>query len=193
MQIIPTFSYPILIDSFDIKETLTENLEEQWDETARKDKDRVYSNDDALVVLNKQVNNCEGFYNWVTERGNFMFKEIMGLKGEVETKYTEVQVSQFGTIIPPHIHPNSYLTGYFFVQFDEQKGHTPLVLNNPFYNTFTPGYTFPQEKPTMWSSENFIPPVQEGQLILFPSNLQHFFPKQEADDRIVVAFDLMAK
>lgn len=168
MQIIPTFSYPILIDSFDIKETLTENLEEQWDETARKDKDRVYSNDDALVVLNKQVNNCEGFYNWVTERGNFMFKEIMGLKGEIETKYTEVQVSQFGTIIPPHIHPNSYLTGYFFVQFDEQKGHTPLVLNNPFYNTFTPGYTFPQEKPTMWSSENFIPPVQEGQFDSIP-------------------------
>ena len=57
MQIVPTFSYPILIDEFDIKDTLTQNLEEQWDETARKDKDRVYSNDDALVVLNKQVNN----------------------------------------------------------------------------------------------------------------------------------------
>ena len=35
MQIFPAFSYPILIDDFEIADTLIKNLEESWDDVKR--------------------------------------------------------------------------------------------------------------------------------------------------------------
>jgi hypothetical protein len=138
------------------------------------------------------VPNCGGFYNWVEERANFYVTEVMGYNAEL-TMNTEVQTSQNGTQVPAHIHRGTYITGYFMVKYDEQIGHTPLVLENPFKNNLMPVIDLEETKPTMWNTANFIPPVKEGQLILFPSNLVHFFPPMEADDRVVVQFDFVAK
>ena len=79
------------------------------------------------------------------------------------------------------------------MKYDEQVGHTPLVMENPFKNNLMPVIDLEETKPTMWNTANFIPPVKEGQLILFPSNLVHFFPPMESDDRVVVQFDFVAK
>ena len=186
MNIIPTFPYPVFIDEYDIKEKFIEQLEEHWDETIRE-------KDNPLFMFKGKMHECDELYDYVTEKAQFMITEVMGLKGEVDMIHTETHASNFGTIIPPHIHPNSYLTAYYMVQFDEDKGHTPLVINNPFYQSNVPAFRYESTKPTMWSSENFIPPLKEGNLIIFPSNLQHFFPKQDADDRIIVTFDFVAK
>ncbi len=186
MNIIPTFSYPVFIDEYDIKEKFIEQLEEHWDETIRE-------RDSALFMFKGKMHECDELYDFVAEKAQFVFSEVMGLKGTVEMSHTEVHASNFGTIIPPHSHPNSYLTAYYMVQFDEQKGHTPLVIDSPFNTSNVPSYTYEVEKPTMWSSDNFIPPLKEGNLIIFPANLKHFFPKQDADDRITVTFDFVAK
>ena len=183
MQVIPGFSYPILIDDFDIKDQLVSNLEDSWDDVQR---------EDDLFVYKGMLPNCGGFYNWVEERANFYMTEVLGYDAEL-TMNTEVQTSQLGTQVPAHTHPGTYVTGYFMVKYDEQVGHTPLVLENPFRNSLTPSIQLKECKPTMWNTANFVPTVTEGQLILFPSNLVHFFPRMDADDRVVVQFDFVAK
>ena len=183
MQVIPSFSFPILIDDFEIKDTLISNLEDSWDDVQR---------EGDLFVYKGMVPNCGGFYNWVEERANFYVTEVMGYNAELTMK-TEVQTSQNGTQVPAHIHRGTYITGYFMVKYDEQVGHTPLVLENPFKNNLMPVIDLEETKPTMWNTANFIAPVKEGQLIIFPSNLVHFFPKMEANDRTIVSFDFVAK
>ncbi len=183
MQIIPTFAYPLLIDDFDIKDTLISNLEEQWDDVQR---------EGDLFVYNGKLPNCGGFYNWVEERAKFYLTEVLGYNAELVMN-TDVQTSQKGTQVPAHTHRGTYITGYFMVKYDEQAGHTPLVMENPFKNNLMPAIDLEEIKPTMWNTANFIPPLREGQLILFPSNLVHFYPPMDADDRVVVAFDFVAK
>jgi len=184
MQIFPAFSYPILIDDFDISDTLIKNLEESWDDVKR---------ENDIFIHDGKVKGCEGFYNWVEERAGFLLKEIMGYSNTISMTHTEVQVSHMGSQIPAHTHKKTYLTGYYMVKYNEQDGHTPLVFENPFKNTMVPCIELDEEKPTMWNTANFIAPVKEGQLIIFPSNLVHFFPKQEANDRTIVSFDFVAK
>ena len=183
MQVIPTFAYPVLVDDFDIKDALISNLENSWDDVQR---------EGDLFVYKGMVPNCGGFYNWVEERANFYVTEVMGYNAELTMK-TEVQTSQNGTQVPAHIHRGTYITGYFMVKYDEQVGHTPLVMENPFKNNLMPVIDLQETKPTMWNTDNFIAPVKEGQLILFPSNLVHFFPTMEADDRVIVQFEFVAK
>jgi len=183
MQIIPSFSYPVLVDEFEIKDHLVSNLEASWDDVQR---------EGDVFVLKGQVPDCGGFYNWVEERANFFITEVLGYNAEL-TMFTEVQVSQTGTQIPAHTHRGTYITGYYMVKFDEQVGHTPLVIENPFRNTLVPSIDLEENRPTMWNTANFIPPVKEGQLVLFPSNLTHFFPQMEGDDRVVVSFEFIAK
>jgi len=184
MQIIPAFSYPLFTDNFDIQDTVIKKLDLNWDDVKR---------EDDLFVYDGKLPDMEGFYSWVEEKAQFFLKDILGYSNTVSISHTEVQVSQLGTQVPAHTHRGTYLTGYFMVKYSEKEGHTPLVFENPFKNTFVPVIELDEEKPTMWNTANFIAPVEEGQLILFPSNLVHFYPKMEGDDRVIISFDFVAK
>ena len=59
---ISAFSYPILIDDFEIADTLIKNLEESWDDVKR---------ENDIFIHDGKVKDCEGFYNWVEEEQTF--------------------------------------------------------------------------------------------------------------------------
>ena len=83
-----------------------------------------------------------------------------------------------------HIHPNSIISGVFYlrqdpklppIQFSQSNQHA-MKLDPRKYNSF--------------NAETFLLPCTAGELILFPSNLKHSVPiNMGDDDRISLSFN----
>ena len=87
-----------------------------------------------------------------------------------------------------HIHPNSIVSGVFYFQMDEKlppiqfkrTSHDNFALNIEQFNNF--------------NSSTFILPVKNGELIIFPSILEHSVPPNQSDkERISLSFNTFTK
>ena len=89
-----------------------------------------------------------------------------------------------------HNHPNSIISGVWYpfvnkdlppIQFDnDKKFQIQMKVRDGGYNHFNSSY--------------FTLPMNEGELILFPSNLQHSVPYNQSDDeRVSLSFNTWAK
>ena len=87
-----------------------------------------------------------------------------------------------------HVHPNSIVSGVFYFQMDEslppiqfkRPSHDSLALNVEQFNNF--------------NSSTFILPVKNGELIIFPSTLEHSVPPNQSDkERISLSFNTFIK
>ena len=73
------------------------------------------------------------------------------------------------------------------------KEHTPLRFFNPMEQIIKA--TFPSEQPDdnpfMFNNLRIVPPIEEGDLIIFPSYLKHDVPLQHSDEpRITTAINI---
>jgi uncharacterized protein (TIGR02466 family) len=90
-----------------------------------------------------------------------------------------------------HSHPNSVLSGVFYLTTHEKKAKTKFYLPNPFYymdfsNLIAPIETF------VTSEKSIVTEVQPvaGKLIIFPSNLKHNVDiNVTTENRYTVAFN----
>jgi uncharacterized protein (TIGR02466 family) len=87
----------------------------------------------------------------------------------------------------PHKHPNSLLSGVFFLNAKEK--HPPLIflssMSNPLHMTRL------EENPLTVDQHAFLP--TEGNLVIFPSTLMHYVPVNTIDEpRISISFNTFA-
>ena len=84
----------------------------------------------------------------------------------------------------PHTHPNSYLSGVYYVQTEKGDG---ISFRNPNYREMIP---YMLDTTADFDSANQA--VETGQLIIFPSNLHHkVFTREDLSDepRISIAMN----
>jgi len=83
-----------------------------------------------------------------------------------------------------HVHPNSIVSGVFYLRQDlklppiqfSKNNHESMKLDPKQYNVY--------------NSETFLLPCTAGELILFPSNLKHSVPVNQGDEeRISLSFN----
>jgi len=88
---------------------------------------------------------------------------------------------------PSHFHPNSYLSGVFYINClpNDNIGITNRLEG--MYNTMI----FPIKNSTAWNANAVKVGVEEGDLVLFPSWVLHFVNLNETTnkDRISLAFN----
>ena len=92
-----------------------------------------------------------------------------------------------------HNHPPSFISGVYYLQFDPKKDKSVIFMNENqsfFYSSFAMG--LPINNPPLMSHCQ-IPDIKEGDVLLFPSTLNHFVPKSEPHDqlRITNSFNIM--
>lgn len=90
-----------------------------------------------------------------------------------------------------HRHPNSFLSGVFYIDANPQKdkiffydkNYKEIVIRPKNYN--------------LWNSDSWYYPVETGDIIIFPSTLEHMVETVEEDDdrkvRISLAFNTFIK
>jgi uncharacterized protein (TIGR02466 family) len=142
----------------------------------------------------------------VTSKNNFMLrhKSMTKLRDFIETSLTDY----FATVHNPknkvglritqswcnytepgqyhhkHAHPNSFVSGVFYPQANQE---TDKIY---FYRAGYQQIKFPPEKWNIWNSESWWFPVGTGDLILFPSSLEHMVETVKGEQtRISLSFN----
>tara|TARA_Y100000004_G_scaffold178137_1_gene220410 strand:+ start:4210 stop:4833 length:624 start_codon:yes stop_codon:yes gene_type:complete len=87
-----------------------------------------------------------------------------------------------------HIHPNSVLSGVFYLRLE--SGMPPIVFNKTVFSNIKRIVKNYNEH----NAETFLLPMVSGELIVFPSYLRHMVPTNKSDkERISISFNTFVK
>lgn len=123
--------------------------------------------------------------SWLEDQVQEFFKITVNPKQDVSLKITQswANYSEPGQFHHKHEHPNSFISGIFYVQ-------TNLSDKVYFFNDKYQQIKFPPENWNIWNSESWWYEAVAGRLILFPSSLTHMVPLVEGDQtRISISFN----
>ncbi|MAG49761.1 hypothetical protein CMO86_08985 [Candidatus Woesearchaeota archaeon] len=168
----------------------------------------VYESDDLFIVGKKELDNLAVTYkDNVCVSANYRVLELdvfsklkshieehikrfvydyLNVNEDIEFYITESWVNYMlkDGHHHPHHHPNSILSGVFFISGDS----SPLVLYSE------ENYPFKYLRLSGGDESTWIFPNIPGKLILFPSHVNHYVEKNKSDDvRISLSFNTFVK
>jgi len=114
------------------------------------------------------------------------FTTVYNPKHKVNLKITQswTNYTEHGQYHHKHAHPNSFVSGVFYVQANKDKDRIY------FYRDSYEQIKFPPENWNAWNSESWWFEVETCGLVLFPSGLTHMVQTVESDEtRISLAFN----
>jgi len=135
-----------------------------------------------FVLRDKLMTSLRG---WMEDCVAEYFKATTNPKHDVTLRLTQswVNYSEPGQYHHKHAHPNSFVSGVFYIQ------------TNPndkifFYRDGYSQIKFPPAEWNSWNSESWWFEAITGRLILFPSSLTHMVPTVEGEDvRVSLSFN----
>lgn len=135
-----------------------------------------------FVLRDKRMTSLRG---WMEDCVAEYFKATTNPKHDVTLRLTQswVNYSEPGQYHHKHAHPNSFVSGVFYIQ------------TNPndkifFYRDGYQQIKFPPAEWNSWNSESWWFEAITGRLILFPSSLTHMVPTVEGEDvRVSLSFN----
>lgn len=111
----------------------------------------------------------QNFTNFCTNSLNHYFKELYQPKYDVNLRITQMwaNYSEKGQWHHPHEHPNSFISAVFYVNCEKdvdnitfiKKGYEQLQVYTENFNQY--------------NSQDWVIPVEENLLVIFPSSLSH--------------------
>jgi uncharacterized protein (TIGR02466 family) len=173
-SITPLFPLPIGIYNLERKLKKSEkdfiiNLERRpnWGNT---------SSSDGYLLKHKKLKKLKTFFK---EAVNHYFKEIYNPKFDVKLRVTQcwANFSEKGSWHHSHEHPNSFISGVFYVNSDSEKDK--IIFMKSGYKTID--IPRKDDEWNIYNTESWWFPAVENQLILFPSFLTHKVDPVEAD------------
>lgn len=114
------------------------------------------------------------------------FDGVVSPKNNVKLRVTQswLNFTKKGQWHHKHAHPNSIVSGVFYVNADKDKDRIY------FYKDGYKQISFPTERFNEYNSDSWWLPVETNQLILFPSSFTHSVaPVQTDETRISLAFN----
>ena len=113
-------------------------------------------------------------------------EEVINPKEELDFYITQswLNVIKPGALHPPHQHPNSIISGVFYLRQDKTLPPIQFSQSNQH------GLKLDPRKYNVHNAETFLLPCTAGELILFPSNLKHSVPTNVGKEaRISLSFN----
>lgn len=154
-----------------------------------------FKNTSDSNLLN-DIKNHTSFEDFILKCAKHFIVDIIGNQvDELIVTDCWLNICGNGGYQPFHNHGNSYISGTYYLNYDPKK-HSNLRFNSPF-KFKDPGVQFMllnNDKYTQFNSEdvtcNFI---NEGMLVLWPSNLVHGYYDNNGEDRISISMNIMPK
>jgi uncharacterized protein (TIGR02466 family) len=181
------FPVPIYQTSLDRNFSTKENLffNKQKNKTRKIEGNSVSLNtyileDPCLKQLKKELLNAVDKY----------YINIIDAKDKINPYITQswLNYSNKGDYHHSHEHPNSLVSGVFYIKADEQKDK--ITFHKNFYSTIK----LRPKNYNLWNSLSWWIPVKSGDILLFPSYLNHSVETKEDNDiRISLAFNTFLK
>ena len=182
MQINQLFPTPVAFFTLDRKITKAE-LDFITSQPQRSNMGNT-STEDNYIVEKKKLKDLKTFF---LESANQYFQDIYQPSADVKLRITQ----SWGNFTTPgqyhhkHAHPNSIVSGVFYVQTN--PGQDRIY----FYRSGYQQIKFKTDNWNMFNSESWWFDSVEGQLIMFPSHLEHMVQSVAADSvtRISLSFN----
>jgi uncharacterized protein (TIGR02466 family) len=181
------FPTPIYISKLD--RALTP-LELKLVDKSKKDFDK---NDGNITSKNNYILNEKPFSNIKKElylRVEDYFDKIISPANNITPYITQswLNYTETNQYHHKHAHPNSLVSGVFYINCDEQFDKIKFFNDN--YKTIK----LEVKDYNIWNSETWWFPVKTGDVILFPSSLTHMVETKQGDNtRISLAFNVFIK
>ena len=144
------------------------------------------TSNNTYILKNKKLSSLKKFINLHI---NIYFTDILKTK-KIKPYITQswLNSTKLSEFHHAHVHPNSIISGVFYVNADEN--FDSIVFSKNLYNPFQ----FEKSSFTVLNSDEWSFMVKSFDLILFPSSLQHQVKtKLENNNRISLAFNVFAK
>ena len=138
---------------------------------------------DNTILKNKELTQLREFFE--TSVSDY-FTTVYNPQHQVNLKITQswTNYTDKGQFHHKHAHPNSFVSGVFYIQSDATKDKIY------FYRDAYEQIKFPPKEWNVWNSESWWFEAQAGRLILFPSSLTHMVPSVESEQtRISLSFN----
>jgi len=135
-----------------------------------------------FVLRDKLMTSLRG---WMEDCVAEYFKATTNPKHDVTLRLTQswVNYSEPGQYHHKHAHPNSFVSGVFYIQ---TKPNDKIFFYRDGYSQIK----FPPAEWNSWNSESWWFEAITGRLILFPSSLTHMVPTVEGEDvRVSLSFN----
>jgi uncharacterized protein (TIGR02466 family) len=181
------FPTPIYVSKLDRKLT---PLELKFVEKNKKD---IYKNDGNVTSNNNYILNEKPFLNIKKEldlRVKDYFEKVISSTDAITPYITQswLNYTETNQYHHKHTHPNSLVSGVFYINCHEE--HDKIKFFNDNYKTIR----LEIKDWNMWNSESWWFPVKTGDIILFPSSLNHMVETKQGDNtRISLAFNVFIK
>lgn len=118
---------------------------------------------------------------------NFYIKNIYSHKNDFIITQSWVNKSSKGRDHHSHIHPNSIISGVFYFKISNLP---PIEFKNPYKSPFA----YDVDSFNNFNSATYLLPLNDGELVIFPSHLEHSVPvNKNDDDRISLSFNTFTK
>ena len=114
--------------------------------------------------------------------------KVLGSYQEIDITQSWINKSTTGGCHKPHMHPNSLISGIFYIKLSENM---PQVR---FHKKVPPSIVIHSHTTTEYIADFFSVNARSGTLLLFPSDLDHSVPENKSEeDRISLAFNTFPK
>ena len=181
----PLFSFPVMIpeETFEMDEDtkhFIENLEKQSNESNFISKSKYIFDEPRLKKLS----------NWIMKYLNVYFKEVIKVQDcEIYITQSWANYTYKTQRHARHNHPNSLLSGVFYLQGEGSKLNFYRGSNNEQF-----ALQLNASEYTILNSGNYSYDTKENGVIIFPSKLSHDVGVQEIDKlRISISFNTWAR
>jgi uncharacterized protein (TIGR02466 family) len=175
--------FPTAIGRYKLDRDLTaEELSFLKNQETRSNMGNVTSTDNTILKAKELVTLRE----FIDESVSNYFHTVYNPKHKVNLNITQswTNYTEHGQYHHKHAHPNSFVSGVFYIQADSNKDKIY------FYKDAYEQIKFPPENWNDWNSESWWFEVGTADLILFPSSLTHMVQTVESDQtRISLAFN----
>lgn len=142
---------------------------------------------DRTILKNKELTDIRAF---IEDAILEYFKTVHNPKGDVSPYITQswANYTEPGQYHHKHAHPNSFISGVFYPQADRKKDRIY------FYKSGYERIKLQPQEWNQWNSESWWFEVGTGDLILFPSHLEHMVETKIGNEtRVSIAFNTFLK
>ena len=184
--------FPVALGSTELDRELTKE-ELDFFKRTQESKDRVTNHgnthtNDHYILDNPELSELK---KNLTEKVNLYFRDVYKIDEDIKIYITIswVNYTETGEYHHAHSHPNSVISGVYYIETDESD---TITFSTPWLNKLTM-FMNPTEY-NQWNSEEWWYPTRKNTLLLFPSKLTHHVDQVKSDKtRISLAFNTFIK
>lgn len=188
-ELIQLFPTPLLI--FKYPKDLTFELEYIKNlEYKRENKDEVgqilnHQSTNTFLFDEPELKDVAEFVNATLQ---FYVKNVLECDDELIVTQSWSNKTKMGERHHEHSHPNSIISGVFYLQ--NNKNLPPIQFRRNSVHSISLNV----KKHNNFNSATYLLPAEDGELLLFPSTLQHsVLDNKSSEDRISIAFNTFSK